>query len=54
MNIRRNALFADFYRLLDNGDWEKAERSIQRLENKIGTNDPEINACRVRLTLEQM
>lgn len=47
-------LFADFYRLLDNGDWEKAERSIQRLENKIGTNDPEINACRVRLTLEQM
>ena len=31
-----------------------AERLLGQLEKEIGNNDPEINACRVRLELEQM
>lgn len=47
-------LFEKFYELLDSGEWKMAEEIIEQLEKEIGNNDPEINACRVRLELEQM
>ena len=47
-------LFEKFYELLDSGEWKMAEEIIGQLEKEIGNNDPEINACRVRLELEQM
>ena len=47
-------LFEQFYNLLDKEEWGKAEDIIEELETKIGNNDAEVNACRVRLELEQM
>ena len=47
-------LFEKFYELLDSGEWKMAEEIIGQLEKEIGNNDPEINACRVRLELKQM
>ena len=47
-------IFEKFYELLDSGEWKMAEEIIGQLEKEIGNNDPEINACRVRLELEQM
>ena len=47
-------LFEKFYELLDSGEWKMAEEIIGQLEKEIGKYDPEINACRVRLELEQM
>lgn len=47
-------LFERFYELLDKGEWSQAESVIEKLESEIGNNDAEVNACRVRLALEQM
>ena len=47
-------LFDQLYSLLDEEAWQQAEHVIEKLEEKIGSNDPEVNACRVRLELEQM
>ena len=48
------SLFDKFYDLLDKGEWSQAESVIEQLETEIGNNDAEVNACRVRLELEQM
>lgn len=48
------SLFEQFYGLLDNEDWEQAKEVIEKLEDKVGNNDAEVNSCRVRLELEQM
>ena len=47
-------LFDQLYSLLDEEAWQQAEHVIEKLEEEIGSNDPEVNACRVRLELEQM
>ena len=47
-------LFDKFYELVDEQKWSRAETVIEQLEAEIGNNDPEINACRVRLELEQL
>ena len=47
-------LFDQLYSLLDEEAWQQAEHIIEKLEEEIGSNDPEVNACRVRLALEQM
>lgn len=47
-------LFEQFYNLLDEGEWNKAETIIKKLESEVGNNDAEVNSCRVRLELEQM
>lgn len=47
-------LFDRLYSLLDEEAWQQAEQIIEKLEDEIGSNDPEVNACRVRLELEQM
>lgn len=47
-------LFDRIYSLLDEEAWQQAEHIIEKLEEEIGSNDPEVNACRVRLALEQM
>lgn len=47
-------LFDQLYSLLDEEAWRQAEHVIEKLEEEIGSNDPEVNACRVRLELEQM
>ena len=47
-------LFDQLYSLLDAEAWQQAEHVIEKLEEEIGSNDPEVNACRVRLELEQM
>ncbi len=41
--------FEEIYQTIDEGKWEEAERKIGLLEEEIGTNDAELNACRVRL-----
>ena len=40
--------------MIDEENWSKAETVIEQLEAEIGNNDPEVNACRVRLELEQL
>lgn len=47
-------LFDKFYEMIDEENWSKAETVIEQLEAEIGNNDPEVNACRVRLELEQL
>lgn len=47
-------LFEQFYDLLDKCDWVQAGAVIEKLESIVGNNDAEVNACRVRLELEQM
>ncbi len=47
-------LFDQLYSLLDEEAWQQAEHLIEKLEEEIGSDDPEVNACRVRLELEQM
>lgn len=47
-------LFEQFYDLLDQSKWSKAEEILEKLELEIGNNDAEVNSCRVRLELEQM
>ena len=47
-------LFEQFYDLLDRGEWSQAELIINKLASEVGNNDAEVNACRVRLELEQM
>lgn len=47
-------LLDKFYELIDEEKWNKAETVIEQLEAEIGNNDPEVNACRVRLELEQL
>lgn len=48
------ALLDEFYEFIDEEKWSKAETVIEQLETKIGNNDPEVNACRVQLELEQI
>ena len=48
------ALFDDFYNLLDEQDYEKAQQILNKLEEILGNNDSELAECRVRLELEQM
>ncbi len=48
------ALFDQFYELLDKSEWNQAESVLEQLEAEIGNNDAEVNACRVRLELEQL
>lgn len=47
-------MLEQFYDLLDQEEWWQAENILNQLEAEIGTNDAEVNACRVRLELEQM
>lgn len=47
-------LFGEFYELLDADDYAGAEKKLNRLEELLGNNDAEVNACRVRLELEQL
>lgn len=47
-------LFDQFYDLLDQSKWDKAEETLKKLEMEIGNNDAEVNGCRVRLELEKM
>ena len=47
-------MFEQFYDHLDKGDWEQAQRAIDRIEMQVGNNDAEVNACRVQLELERM
>lgn len=47
-------LFEQFYSLVDQEKWSEAERVIEKLEAEVGSNDAEVNSCRVRLELEQM
>lgn len=47
-------MLEQFYDLLDQEEWWQAENILNQLEAEIGTNDEEVNACRVRLELEQM
>ena len=47
-------LFDQLYSLLDEEAWQQAEHVLEKREEEIGSNDPEVNACRVRLELEQM
>ena len=51
---RIKGMFESIYDLIDQEEWSQAELAIERLETEIGENDPEVNACRVRLELEQM
>ena len=46
--------FNEFYKYLDNGDFDKAETVINELENKLGTNDSDLNACIMELKLERI
>ena len=45
-------LFGEFYELLDADDYAGAEKKLNRLEELLGNNDGEVNACRVRLELD--
>jgi predicted ATP-binding protein involved in virulence len=47
-------LFGEFYELLDAEDYVEAEKKVNSLEKVLGNNDAEVNACRVRLELEQL
>lgn len=47
-------LFEEFYSVLDKEEWERADEILEQLELKVGNNDAEVNACRVRLELEQL
>ena len=47
-------LFGEFYELLDAEDYAEAEKKVNSLEKVLGNNDAEVNACRVRLELEQL
>lgn len=47
-------MFCEFYRLLDEQSYAEAENKLNILENMLGNNDAEVNACRVRLELEQL
>ena len=47
-------MFDRFYHCIDERQYSEAEDVIKGLEHILGNNDPEVNACRVRLTLEQM
>lgn len=47
-------LLDQFYDLIDQSEWGKAEEIINKLELEVGNNDAEVNSCRVRLELEKM
>ncbi len=47
-------LFAEFYTIIDEQNYEKAQQILDELENILGNNDVELTECRVRLELEQM
>lgn len=46
-------LFEKFYALIDQHKGTEAEEIISKIEAKIGTDDSELAACRVKLKLEQ-
>lgn len=46
-------MFDRFYELIDKHETEKAEEVLREVEAKIGTEDSELAACRVKLKLEQ-
>lgn len=46
--------FNEFYRVLDEQNYEKAQQLLDELETILGGNDVELTECRVRLELEQM
>ncbi len=45
--------FNSLYELLDNEQYDDAEQMLNQLEDEIGSDDPEIVACRVQLDLER-
>lgn len=47
-------LFDEFYNVIDEQDYEKAQHVLNNLESILGNNDSELTECRVRLELEQM
>lgn len=47
-------LFTEFYNLIDEQNYEKAQQVLNELEKILGNNDSELTECRVRLELEQM
>lgn len=46
--------FERIYNALDNEDYDEAERMLDKLEEKIGTDDTEIASCRVQVELEKI
>ena len=47
-------LFARFYQCIDEEDYNTAKTVLSTINHIVGDNDPELNACMVRLELEQM
>lgn len=46
--------FQACYEAIDDCEYEKALEIVGGLERMIGSNDPELNSCRLRIELEQM
>lgn len=47
-------LFYDFYHALDNKNFDNADKILSMLEEKIGQDDSELAACRVKLKLKKI
>ena len=47
-------MFDQFYTFLDENRYEEASAILNSLELELGSNDAELNSCRVRLALEQL
>lgn len=47
-------LFASFYRALDLGEYTTAENVLNELQDTLGSNDPELAACEIKLDLAQI
>ena len=47
-------LLSEFYQSIDNGDLERAETLLSKIEDIVGYTDPEINGARVTLDFERM
>jgi hypothetical protein len=46
--------FNEFYQSIDNGDYDKAKKILEELENILGNEDPEVTGANVTLQLESM
>lgn len=47
-------LFARFYQCIDEEDYQAAKVILDKINHIVGDNDPELNACMMRLELELM
>jgi len=48
------SLFDDFYKFIDDKEYERASKILETIENKIGNDDGELVTCRVQLKLLQI